>query len=1484
MAEPLVFRVAKLVDDFPEAAELWGAGDTDLEDTFSYLQSIVPDAEKRVLSDESDKDIKHWLEDLKDAFYEAEDLLEEWSIDVMPLRESPSKDEKLKQVIPSSSPSEKPDLVLEMSARAKEIRKRIEAIAAEGTDLGLRECAVVVRVERRERLDAFVCDEEIIGREDDKSVITKFLLDSKTDDQIPVLSIWGDDGVGKTALARCLYEDDMVKKHFDLRIWVNGFRNLEGELRKIRGRETTGREDDVLRLQRYLLVIDDLQDEDPGQWGSLKSLLMGGARGSKILITTRHQSVAVCTSTSPSYRLAGLPIKSSFDLLMRMACLEEKETGNSIKVDGRKIVQKCNGIPLAIRMIGSLLFCKKTEEEWLHLLRETSEFYKILPQLSYIHLPCHLKQCFAFCSLFPRDWVIDKQLLMSLWIAEGFIQPIDNGDWDMEDIAHDYFMDLLRRNFFQDCVKDELGNVTSCRMHHLVHDLARHVAGTEYGRIYHSWQYLEERAHHISWDSTLDFSQGDTYLHGAYRLRTFIKTSQRKSLRCETQMGEKTLHKLISSFKFLRALDLHDSGIEKLPSSIYFRKLVNLRQLEISDCSVLSHMPQGLGQLTLLRTLTDFLLPRNDSCPQNHSGLGELNKLSNLRGSLRIEVKGGIEDVVAESNAANLKEKDSLVSLVLVFARKESDEVLLKEMQPSLNLRSLEIRGYGGTRFPSWMSCMPKLVRLRLFDCTACKSLPLLGELTSLKHLEISELPTVEYKESDIDSLLSLPNLSTLIIQRCPNLDWIPPLVRPKELKPPTLPLESLQTSFATIEQVTGIDDRVKEVIKLLAIEDDGNKPRMVGIHGTNGIGKTTIAKAVYNRLSSCFDSCSFLTEIGEKVQNNGGIQFVQTKLICDILDRECNVGSFEGGIKFFLDVFSNIKALIVLDDVEEPSHLYDLVGTQLEWFGRGSRIIVTSEKLGILETFVPERANIYEHIVKATGQVPFVIEVIGSLLHGKTIEDWRKMEDMIKPHSQEILKDCREILKICYEALDEKQKQIFQDIVWFANGMDSQIASYMWPDLDLLPSYQVLMPLAKIGEDNKLWMHKLLKHLCRAVDQGEPTYHVKRRRLYINDPEPKVINKEEGIEVAESLCPDTCTETLPNIRFLELDHASMTGNFADVFPKLRWLRWRGCPRDFEATELNLTELVILDLSWSKVTKDWGGWRKIKMEQLKVLNLTSCTDLLISPEFSSFPNLEILILERCSWLVHLDPSIGGLEKLLCLNLKSCTELNRLPAELGALKALKELLIDEISVHHIFLQSDSEEVEHLTSLSILSANNSNITKIPSGVGSKLRRLSLRNCHWIQKLPESIGQLGSPLEELDISGTCISELPGSFGNLQRLRVLKMHYCFVRKFPSFIWHLHSLEEIDASLCRNIEGDIPRDIGKLENLRILRLRNSATSSLPPEIKHLSKLETLDVRRCDKLRELPALPPSLIVVHLSPKLKEKVSDLLMKKHCFITV
>ncbi|XP_048131497.1 disease resistance protein RML1A-like [Rhodamnia argentea] len=183
------------------------------------------------------------------------------------------------------------------------------------------------------------------------------------------------------------------------------------------------------------------------------------------------------------------------------------------------------------------------------------------------------------------------------------------------------------------------------------------------------------------------------------------------------------------------------------------------------------------------------------------------------------------------------------------------------------------------------------------------------------------------------------------------------------------------------------------------------------------------VAAGAYYIAENVADCELMALKIGEKAQNVGGIRFVQTKLIRDILNRDGNLASSEGGIKFFQDVFSNIKALVVLDDVEEQSHVDDLVGNRLDWFGPGRWIIVTSENRGILETCVSRgRADIYEvnetdddralqlfckHasipwypeigkcIVKATGRVPFVIAVIGSLLCGKTIEDRRKMEDL---------------------------------------------------------------------------------------------------------------------------------------------------------------------------------------------------------------------------------------------------------------------------------------------------------------------------------------------------------------------------------------------------------------------------------------------------------------------------------------------------------
>ncbi|KAK3437988.1 hypothetical protein EUGRSUZ_C02628 [Eucalyptus grandis] len=385
-----------------------------------------------------------------------------------------------------------------------------------------------------------------------------------------------------------------------------------------------------------------------------------------------------------------------------------------------------------------------------------------------------------------------------------------------------------------------------------------------------------------------------------------------------------------------------------------------------------------------------------------------------------------------------------------------------------------------------------------------------------------------------------------------------------------------------------------------------------------------------------------------------------------------------------------------------------------------------------------------------------------------------------------------------------------------------------------------------------------------------------------------KAMNREKGIGEVEShdLCILTAVNFafMPAISFLKLDGAEVSGDFAGVFPSLRWLCWQRFPLDFRAENFVLRELVILDLSWSKVTEEWGGWSKIKMKKLKVLNLTGCSDLLFTPDFSDYKDLEILILERCSHLVKLDPSIGNLKHLVYLNLKFCSQLNWLPVELGCTTALKELFIDGTSVRQIPISiGNLKQLEilsglncfplthlpssicYLTALSEFQLEGAKISKLPSSLGKlqKLRCLSLRDCRCLEKLPYSIGEIGS-LEELDISATSVSGLPDSIGNLKSLKVLRMDSSFIRAFPGQIGYLTKLEELHASWCWSLKGAIPHDIKGLHCLRSLTLGHSSISSLPPAISTIGGLHTLDLIQCDEIEELPKLPPSLICLRVS--------------------
>ncbi|XP_059641685.1 putative disease resistance protein RGA3 isoform X1 [Cornus florida] len=410
---------------------------------------------------------------------------------------------------------------------------------------------------------------------------------------------------------------------------------------------------------------------------------MGGAKGSKILITTHSKLVAAVSGTNSLYPLKGLSNEESWSLFKQMAFKEGIEPENPCLVEiGKEIVEKCVGVPLAIRVLGSLLYSRDTVKEWLifkdkNMTKIAQEENAILPilRLSYDHLPWYLKQCFAFCCLYPKDHVINKQQLIQLWMANGFIQLSDKNQ-DMEDVGDSYFMNLLRRSFFQDDLTDEFGSTISCKMHDLMHDLAQSTAASESSMVNLDANDVSTRTRHVSFDVSFDSSLCTEFslkipnpLLGAVKVRTFFLPAAIQSPLLKLE--ESVFETIVSTFKRLRVLDMHALGVMTVPSCIselrhlryldlsnnhrivtlpnsitnlqnlqtlkicdcpFFnqlprdiRKLVSLRHLEIDGGSHLNDMPRGMGQLTCLRTLNQFIVG-----PFNR--LSELKNLNTFKG------------------------------------------------------------------------------------------------------------------------------------------------------------------------------------------------------------------------------------------------------------------------------------------------------------------------------------------------------------------------------------------------------------------------------------------------------------------------------------------------------------------------------------------------------------------------------------------------------------------------------------------------------------------------------------------------------------------------------------------------------------------------------------------------------------------------------------------------------------------------------------
>ncbi|EMS47645.1 Putative disease resistance protein RGA4 [Triticum urartu] len=634
------------------------------------------------------------------------------------------------------------------------------------------------------------------SRAKDSKKIVDILVGQAKNADLTVVPIVGMGGLGKTTLAQLVYNEPEIQKHFDMLIWVcvsdsfdvNSLAKSIVEAapeKKHDGKEAVGSKKKMTPLdslqnlvsgQRYLLVLDDVWTREILKWEQLKACLQHGGMGSAVLTTTRDEK------------------------------RKEDRSGVLVSMVG-EIVKRCMGSPLAATALGSVLRTKTSEEEWKAVSSRSSictEETGILPilKLSYNDLPPHMKQCFAFCGIFPKDHEIDVDKLIQLWIAHGFLIPEEQVR--LETIGKQIFKELASRKFFQDVKQvqatgieieytDSYYSRTTCKIHDLMHDVAlsvmekecalatRELGKTELAATEEPSQseWLTNSARHLflscykperRLNSSLEKSSPaiQTLVCNGYMqssLQHLSKYSSLKALQLCTYkrsipLKPKHLH-------YMRYLDLSRSLIRALPEDMsilynlqtldlsgceYLEKLPRqmkymtaLRHLYTHGCPKLKSMPRDLGKLTSLQTLTCFVAGSGSNC----SNVGELRNL-NLGGYLNIlHLENVTED---DAKAANLVKKE-LRYLALIWLHRwkhrrdetifQGDARVLENLRPHDGLHAIEINSYGGTTFPTWLAVLQNIVEIHLWECRKLQWL----------------------FSSECDSSFTFPNLKELTLQ-----------------------------------------------------------------------------------------------------------------------------------------------------------------------------------------------------------------------------------------------------------------------------------------------------------------------------------------------------------------------------------------------------------------------------------------------------------------------------------------------------------------------------------------------------------------------------------------------------------------------------------------------------------------------------------------------------------------------------------------------
>ncbi|KAG6672986.1 hypothetical protein I3842_16G087000 [Carya illinoinensis] len=915
LASPELLKFARL-KGLRKQLDKWGK-------TLTRIRDVLDDAEEK---QQTQKTVKAWLDDLRDLAYDVEDILDEFATKALQRKlmagESQASASKVRNLVPACCTSFTPSAVktkFRLGPKIEEINTRFNDLVTQKDQLNLKENSSPRPSKRKIPPSTSVVTEDYIyGREEVKEAVLQLLISDRHSDaltKVNVIPIVGMGGIGKTTLAQLVYNDKKVESFFDLKAWacVSEDFDVAAVTKTILQSSTSvnceGKDlnwlqeklKEQLRGKKFLVILDDVWNENYNDWTRLRAPFEVGAPGSSIIVTTRIQGVSSLMGTIKvePFQLQELSNEACLSIFTQHALdARDFSAHPNLKDIGEEIVSRCKGLPLAVKTVGGVLRGTQDRNEWDKVLKSKiwdipEERSGIVPalMLSYYHLPSHLQRCFAYCSILPKDYEFEENELVLLWMAE--------------DCGFEYFRNLLSRSFFQ---KSRNINESRFVMHDLINDLAQSVAGDTCFR-------MEDRVGGTQNGDIPKKARHSSYLGSKYDVtKKFEVFSKLKSLRTflplmlpdpsDCYLAHHVPFELvpmlrclrlpdsIGDLKHLRYLDLSATQIKLLPESItslynlqtlllkectrlkklpsMFRNMVNLRHLNIEGADSLEGMPMQIGKLTCLQTLSNL----------------ELGPLKRLRGTHCIS---RLENVIESKDAkdAELIKKIKISELWLKWSGHidesgdssidesgdidesrdtTSDLEVLNGLQPHNALKELRITNYGGTRFPNWLTppSFPHMVSLRLENCYKGTSLPPLGQnWPSLKNLWIEGMRNVksvgsEFCGGNLETLHfgdmeewehwspceEFPNLRELYLRKCPKL------------------LEKLPNNVPLLNKVEIID--CAQLVVSISCFPDKCKFNIEGSEGVVCGSKVTFESIEFNRSLSPISDMEGLAELKE--------------------------------------------------------------------------------------------------------------------------------------------------------------------------------------------------------------------------------------------------------------------------------------------------------------------------------------------------------------------------------------------------------------------------------------------------------------------------------------------------------------------------------------------------------------------------------------------------------------------------------------------